>query len=475
MPKIYVYLWFDIEDYVTKEADDSALIFLNVLRRHKVPVTCKLVAEEVRALMERGRTDVIFAISECDVGYHSNTHSQHPTVWEYLAELDVTSGSKEFVSRENGGVRLLQEVFHKTPSCYGHPGVTWAPQVYPALRRMGIPMYLDETNILNLNDEPYWYCSMLNLNGAGKNLIYFDYSFEKKDGIVKLKSKFKRIYERLNKSNGGAVSICLHPHTAVNKITWDVVNFALGSNRTKENYERPPAQPAYVTNRAYEHFDEFVRYISSFKNVQWITARVALQIYGRAEKVSLDRSEAARVAEHFLSSSEHVKCKHRYLSPAEGFYVVSKCLSNYFDSGNLPVHIDVTEPLGPVTSFKSKGETRLRTQDLLEASKFAIAHMQSENMIPSSLRVGDSAELSPHDFLPTACKLLTRILAGKVPKEVALKKGKRPQLHYMNRVAFEKNCNWSVLPKKFKAPLIFEQACLQAWTLKPATPAELDF
>jgi len=475
MPRIYVYLWFDIEDYVTREADDSALIFLNVLRKYRVPVTCKLVAEEVRALMERGRTDVISAISECDVGYHSNTHSQHPTVWEYLAELDVTSGAREFFSRENGGVRLLQEVFHKTPSCYGHPGVMWAPQVYPALRAMGISMYLDETKILNLNDEPYWYCSMLNLNGAGKNLIYFDYSFEKKDGIVTLKSKFKRIYERLNKGNGGAVSICLHPHTAVNKITWDVVNFARGSNRRKENYKRPPAQQAYVTKRAYEHFEEFIRYISSFENVQWITARGALQIYGRAEEVLLSRSEVGRVAKHFLSSSEHVKCKNGYLSPAEGFYIVSKCLSDYTDSGILPDHIDVIEPLGPIVSFKSKGETRLRAQDLLETSKSASIHMRSESMVPSSLRVGDAAELSPHDFLPTACKLLTCIFAGAVPKEITLKKGKRPQVRHMNRTAFEKNCNWSVLPKKFKASKIFEQACLQAWTLKPATPAELDF
>ncbi len=472
MPRINVYLWFDIEDYVTREADDSALIFLNVLRKLRVPVTCKLVAEEVRALKERGRTDVISAISECDVGYHSNTHSQHPMAWEYLAELDATSGTKEFLARESGGARLLQEVFHKVPSCYGHAGVMWAAQVYPALRAMGIPMYLDETKILNLDNEPYWYCGMLNLNGAGKNLIYFDYSFEKANGIVTLKSKFKRIYVRLNKGKGGAVSICLHPHTAVNKTFWDVVNFARGSNRRKEEYKRPPAQPAYVTKRAYEYFEEFIRYISSFENVQWITARDALRIYGHTENILLGRSEVRKVAEHFLASLEHMKCKNRYLSPAEGFYIVSKCLSDYADSGILPEHINVIEPLGPTSPFKSKGEAKLRTQDLLEASKSASTHMQSESTIPSSLRVGDAAILSPQDFLPTACKLLIKIIADAVPKEMILKKGKHPQVRHMNRRAFERDCNWIVLPKKFKAPQIFEQACLQAWTLKPAAPAE---
>jgi len=469
MSKVYVYLWFDIEDYVTKEADDPTLIFLNILRKQKVPVTCKLVAEEVRALVERGRTDVLSAISECDVGYHSDTHSQHPTVWEYLAERDLSSGAKEFLSREEGGVQLIREVFHRVPTCYGHPGVMWAPHVYPALCSMGISMYLDETKILNLNNEPYWYCGMLNLNGAGRNLIYFDYSFEKPDGIVALKSKVRRIYKRLSKStDGGAVSICLHPHTAVNKTTWDIVNFARGENRAKEEYERPPAQPEAVTKRAYKDFDEFIRYISSFENVQWITAKDALEIYRSPERIVLDREELMQVAKHFLSSSKYLKTHHTYLSPAEGFYLIAKFLGEYADSNMLPTQMEVKQPLGPAEPFKSKGALKLSTRDLLASSKAASTYMTSEKMIPSSLKVGNSAELSPHDFLSTACKLVIAIRSGHVPERVTLKKGSRPLLSCLKRAAFEKDCRWIVLPRRFAAPKIFEQACLQAWTLKPA-------
>jgi hypothetical protein len=28
---------------------------------------------------------------------------------------------------------------------------------------MGIPVYLDETSIANLDDSPYWYCNVLSL------------------------------------------------------------------------------------------------------------------------------------------------------------------------------------------------------------------------------------------------------------------------------------------------------------------------
>jgi hypothetical protein len=469
MSKVYVYLWFDIEDYVTKEADDPALIFIDIAKRNHVPVTCKLVAEEVRALIERDRHDVIDAISSCDVGYHSDTHSQHPTVWEYLAELDVFLGAKEFRSREERGLRLMREVFHRTPSCYGHPGVMWAPHTYPALVEMGIFTYLDETRILSLDDEPYWYCGILNLNGAGKNCLYFDYSFEKPDGILTIESKFKKIYDRLSKGNGGAISICLHPHTAVNKIVWDVVNFSRGRNRTKEEYVRPPAQPSKVTKRAYEHFERFLQYISSFKNVQWITATDAAKIYQQPMNAVNSKSELGRITKHFLSSSSYMRYNGNNLSPAEAFFIITTALSKYADTGDLPDRIDVKEPLGPISSFRSTGVKRFDTTDFLAATKSSSIYVNTQNSIPTHISVGES-ELSPQDFLSTACRLLISILEGKVRRKIALKRGNRPQVDRLSKADFAEYCRWAVLPRGFKAPKIFEQACLQAWTLKPAVP-----
>ena len=469
MPKIYLYLWFDIEDYVSRETDDPPLVFINILKKCNVPVTCKLVSEKVRALVERGRSDVISAISDCDVGSHSDTHSQHPTVWEYLANLDVASGAKEFMSREGPGLKLLSEVFHRTPSCYGHPGVMWAPHVYPALRNMGINVYLDETGILNLNDQPYWYCGLLNLNGAGRNLIRFDYSFNKPAGIVTMKSKFRRIYNRLHNGDGGAVSILLHPQTAVNRKIWDVVNFARGKNRTKDKYKRPPAQPRKVTERAYEQFEEFIRYVSSFEDVQWITATDAAKIYRRPGEIRLERNEWTRVAKHFLASQSYMKTRHGFLSPAEGFYAATVCLAQYHDTNTLPDQIVIKEPLGPMANARTKGKKAFSAENFLATAKSARVFMDSEACIPTTLSVGNYAELSPHDYLATACKLLDSITYARTPPgKITVIKGRAPQIHHLSKGNFKKACEWIVLPRNFSAPKIFEQALLQAWTLKPA-------
>ena len=332
-------------------------------------------------------------------------------------------------------------------------------------------MYLDETAILNLNDEPYWYCGVLNLNGAGKNSMYFDYSFEKPDGIVSMKSKFNRIYRRLRKGNGGAISICLHPHTAVNKKVWDVVNFARGVNRTRAEYERPPPQPAEVTQRAYEDFENFIEYISSFEGVQWITASDTIKIYKLPEKNVLEQDKVKHIMKHFLHSQNHMKFEDNYLSPAEGFYIITKCLAEYAETGALPSRIHIKEPLGPMAPARSKGRKIMRTNDFLVTAKAAARFLSAKNSIPVNLKVGDYASLSPHDFLATACKALDSVLAGKsLPDKVTLFKGKPPQLERLSITKFKSACKWVVLPPNFRAPKIYEQACLQSWTLKPAIP-----
>ena len=470
MPKILAYVWFDIEDYVTRESHDLPLKAFEILKKHNVPVTCKIVAEKVRALVENGRNDVISAISEHDVGYHLDTHSRHPTLYEYLAEFDVPSGAKEFLARESDGLAYVKQTFGRTPSCFGHPGPTWSPHVYPALPEMGIPVYLDDTPILNLNNQPYWYCGILNLNGANQNFIVFDYTFQDPNGINGLKQQFKRIHDKL-RTERGAISLLFHLHTAINRKFWDEVNFGNGQNRNRDEYQRPQPQPAEITERAWKNFDELIGYMSSFDDVEFITASDAAKIYGHPAKANLDRDELRKVAAHFRASSDYFTQDGIVLSPSEAFYAVAASLSEYATSGKLPERVEFKEPLGPMTTFRSKGKKTVLTKDLLESAKRAADFADAEKFLPTDIQVGPEADLSPHDFLATASKLLHIVLSGKsLPDRINLSKSKPPHLRYISAARFRDACNWKVLPRRFKAPRILEQITLQAWTLKPAQP-----
>ena len=96
--------------------------------------TFKIVGEKARVLERRGRSDVIAALKRHDIGYHSNTHSQQPTIAVYLQNAGWEDGRAEFTRREQPGVNDIKRIFGVTPVAYGQPGSAWTAQAYPALR-----------------------------------------------------------------------------------------------------------------------------------------------------------------------------------------------------------------------------------------------------------------------------------------------------------------------------------------------------
>src|SRR5919201_3167339 len=169
-PAIYVALWFDTEDYILPQDDDATKRLAEMLTGIGVHATFKIVGEKARALESRGRTDVIAAIRRHDIGYHSNTHSQQPTIAVYLQNAGWDDGRAEFYRREVQGARDVQRIFGVVPVAYGQPGSAWAPQTYPALREMGIRMYLDEADHVGIDDQPFYYGGMLNVFKMRSNL-----------------------------------------------------------------------------------------------------------------------------------------------------------------------------------------------------------------------------------------------------------------------------------------------------------------
>src|SRR3954470_6660808 len=141
---VYVVLWFDTEDYIEPASDDAALRIAKDLTAEGVKATFKVVGEKARVLESRGRRDVIAALSRHGIGYHSNYHSVHPTPAEYLVRLGYLEGAEEFERREGPGLADVKRIFGKQPVCYGQPGSSWGPQSNPALRKLGVPVYLDE-------------------------------------------------------------------------------------------------------------------------------------------------------------------------------------------------------------------------------------------------------------------------------------------------------------------------------------------
>src|SRR5882762_4176517 len=168
---VYVVLWFDTEDYIDPIDDDAVLRIAQDLDHLGVRATFKVVGEKARTLESRNRGDVIRALVHHDIGYHAETHSIPPAPSVYLRDLGWLDGADEFARREGQGVNDIHRIFGVTPSCYGQPGSSWGPQSYPALLRMGIPVYLDEGINVGLDNQPFWFGGLLHVFNMGRFLI----------------------------------------------------------------------------------------------------------------------------------------------------------------------------------------------------------------------------------------------------------------------------------------------------------------
>ena len=469
-PPIYVTLWFDTEDYILPQDDDAAKRLAEMLTKLGIHATFKVVGEKARVLESRGRRDVIAALKRHDIGYHTNTHSQQPTVAVYLQNAGWDDGRAEFYRREIQGVRDVQRIFGVTPVAYGQPGSAWAPQTYPALREMGIGMYLDEADHVGIDDQPFYYGGMLNVFKMRSNLARMDLSGGA--SLANGKSTFMKSYDRLRAKGGGTVSIYYHPNEWVHTEFWDGVNFRRGANPPRDEWKQPGVRPTRETEQAFRDFEEYVRFIKELPGVRFVTATELMKIYrdssttrefGPQELVPLARTAAREIT--FQRFDGYA------LSAADVFGLLTAAMGTFIETAKWPSATRVIALDGPARIYSpSIGGTRsssFRWSAFAQAVRDTAEFCRATHRVPDEVWIG-SESLSPADFLATLAPALENAVAsGKAPATVDRHEGRFTADRY---VAEDSPAlwGWVIFPERFHAPHIMELARLQAWTLKPA-------
>jgi Polysaccharide deacetylase len=467
---IYVTLWFDTEDYVLPQSDDAARRVAEVLTRSDVKATFKVVGEKARTLDQRGRQDVIDALKKHEIGYHSNTHSQHPTIAVYLQNAGWEDGSSEFYRRELQGVKDIQRIFGVTPTCYGQPGAAWAPQTYPALKQMGIPMYLDEGSHVGLDDQPFYYCGMFNVFRMRSNVARMDLRGE--GNLEQGKAKFQKAYDSLLAQGGGTISIYYHPCEFIHTEFWDGVNFARGKNPPRSEWKLPGMKPKAEIEKAFSDFEQYVNFIKSRPGVRFVTASELMGLYAdRGLTRDFKRAELLVLAEAIQKEISFQKLDEVALSAADIFWLLTEVISHYIEKSETPASVKLVSLYGPSRPFNpASGRTRpteFSWRDFSDAVRDTAVYCRNYKRIPDEIWIG-ADNIPPLDYLAMLASVAEEVIkAGKRPDRVTVRSGK---------LATEKNVaedslelwGWIIFPQGFHAPKIMELARLQAWTLKPA-------
>ena len=125
---IRVILSFDTEDFVSPRSDDAAKALAQIMASHRVRGCFCMVGDKVRALLARGRRDVIDALREHEIHYHTNTHGFWPKTALYLDGLSWDDGVERLLANEASGVDLVEDVLGQRPTAYAKTDTHWAAQ-----------------------------------------------------------------------------------------------------------------------------------------------------------------------------------------------------------------------------------------------------------------------------------------------------------------------------------------------------------
>jgi hypothetical protein len=460
-PMVYVTFWFDTEDFILPQADDAAKRLAEMFIKRNVKATFKIVGEKAKVLEERGRDDVILALANNDIAYHSTYHSVHPTPSEYSRDLDWHEGVSEFIRREGVGLETLRHVFGVNASCYGQPGGSWTPQSYAALHACGIPLYLDETSHVNLNNRPFWYCGILTVLELGDCVMRTGWTDEE---VKQACAKFDRVHEELIQEGGGIISIYYHPCEFLHRQFWDGVNFARGANPPRSEWKLPPLKSPDEQEQAFGAFETYLDHIVNYSGVRLVTAREIPSLYpDRVYSQPLTRNDVKTIAKTFQKHLSYVGLDGRTVSAAEGLLALSHFVAK-IDKDHQPEKITLKFAYGPASApqrFVTEGTFSWNA--IQQAARELLDIVHGTKQLPSIIWVAGEP-MRPEDFAVTLASLVTEErYSGDIPMQ-------QGELEAKQYVADDSPglWGWVIFPKDFNAPGMMEIAKLQSWTIKPA-------
>jgi hypothetical protein len=466
-PPIYVILWFDTEDYILPASDDAAQHVAEWLTGERIRATFKVVGEKARTLERRDRKDVIAALKQHEIGYHANWHSVPPSPAQYLNELGWDDGVAEFDRRERPGYDDVARIFGQKPTCYGQPGSSWGPQSFGALRKWGVPVYLDGGSHINLDNKPLYYCGIL-------TLYKIDIVRTKLGGaedLAQTQEKFAAVRQRLRSEGGGIISIIYHPCEFVHMEFWDGVNFRGGANPPRADWKLPRQKTPDETRAAYQNLEDYIRFIARFDDVKFITASEAAAIWRddvREHRWTPDevRTIAANVGDSVAFQRRGAVA----LAPSEVLALLVNWLELRLDGRKAPPTIPPIEftPLGPTAACPhfpkpitaSAAEFRQAVNDVADT-------FRKQGRVPSTVWFG-STGVPPEAFLAAAAKVVVGLNdGGDMPARIEIAPATLATTKYVANDD-PQLWRWVIFPPGFRAPALMELAKKQAWTIKPA-------
>ena len=469
---VKVFIWFDTEDYILPEADGALLRISEFLRNQGIRGTFKIVGEKARVLEKRGRNDIIRSLRNHEIGYHTDFHSAQPSPAMYLSDLDWAEGVREFTRREYQGFLDVRRITGQEIHCYGQPGASWGPQAFESLRNWGVRVYLDSNNMIDIDKKPFWFSGVLTLCSLEHEMRV---ELREPSDLEEAKRTFSASRQKiLAGGSPGVVSVFYHPCEFVHSMFWDGVNFSRGANPAREDWKNPPMKSSEAIETGYQNFEGFIKYMRSFPDVEFVTARQALEIFPDQSAVTdFTREDIRLIAENVGSKGvKYQSVKGVSLTAAEIFYLLCASMDEGLNQGGMSSGSWVLPEWtigGPTTGFKQEKNVASTIDQYRRTLQDVRDFIEFHHRVPDSVWLGGS-RVAPESFLAATAGMIT---AGTGETEGGASLEFRPaRLESRDHINSNPSWDWVIFPEDFQAPEMVERARLQSWSLKPALAVE---
>jgi peptidoglycan/xylan/chitin deacetylase (PgdA/CDA1 family) len=227
-------------------------------------------------------------LREHQIGYHSSSHSVHPTLFEFTDVEGYDEAYQTSIIREiahinpltgaiegPGGIKALQSLFpEKQIVAFRAPGYCWSPPHLEALKNFGITHDFS-TNIslepVSLHGITFYPFTILlsNWQGGIRGHYYLQRITLKRDISV----------------------LTIHPSTMVNKLDWDLVYYPKRNSveLNPSNLTEPPARSPADAASIFHRFDLLLRHLKILQKIHLLEVTPGLKTANRSiDPASID-------------------------------------------------------------------------------------------------------------------------------------------------------------------------------------------
>jgi hypothetical protein len=256
-------LTFDTEDFISENSVKSLHDILEFLKKRELKALFFITGNMAEKLIDFPAT--VDLLNEHQIGYHTSSHSIHPTLFEFTDIESYEQAIQNSLIRETshinpltgeieglGGIHALERFkSRKKIVAFRAPGYCWTPPHLEAMKNLGITF--DFSTHLSIDPVKY----------NGITFYPFTILTDWKGGI-----REQYYLQRITLKRATSV-LTIHPSTLVNRLDWDLIYYSK-NNLLPLNpavLTSPPSRTPSEIQSKYQKFDLLLRHIVALQKL----------------------------------------------------------------------------------------------------------------------------------------------------------------------------------------------------------------